>query len=88
MAITEGTRTWQERAACRGPDATLLFFPPAWPERRDERLRREAAAKAICADCPVRAPCLEYALSIQEQHGVWGGTTEAERRLLLDARAG
>jgi hypothetical protein len=33
----------------------------------------------------VRAACLDYALSIREPHGIWGGLTEAERRLLVDA---
>lgn len=82
MALGTIHETWQLRAACRGPEAAL-FFPPSWPERRDERERREATAKAICAECPVRPECLDFALRIREQHGIWGGTTESERRQLL-----
>jgi len=75
-------RTWQLRAACRGPESAM-FFPPTYAERRDERDARESRAKAICAVCPVRRECLEYALRIGEQHGIWGGLTEAERRVLV-----
>lgn len=72
---------WQERAACRGPQA-VVFFPPSHPERKDEREAREERAKAICAICPVRAPCLDYALRIHEPHGIWGGLNELERKQL------
>lgn len=43
-------------------------------------------ARAICADCPQRAPCLEYALASRIDHGVWGGTSERERRRILKRR--
>jgi WhiB family transcriptional regulator, redox-sensing transcriptional regulator len=78
--------TWQIKAACRGPESTV-FFPPTWPERRDEREARETRAKSICAECAVRVACLEYALQIREPHGIWGGLTENERRAILDHRA-
>ncbi len=42
-------------------------------------------AQRICAECPVKAPCLEYALSNRVDHGVWGGTSERERRRILRA---
>ncbi len=57
-----------------------VFFPPPQFERKDEKLGREERAKAICATCPVREPCLGYALRIREPHGIWGGFSEAERR--------
>jgi WhiB family redox-sensing transcriptional regulator len=65
-----------------------LFFPPTYAERKEERDAREARAKSICAECPVRAECLDYALSIREPHGIWGGLTEAERRLLIADEVG
>jgi len=74
---------WQGRAACRGPN-TIIFFPPSHFERKDEREAREARAKSICHSCPVQRQCLDYALSIREPHGIWGGLTEAERRQLID----
>jgi WhiB family redox-sensing transcriptional regulator len=43
-------------------------------------------AKRICADCPVRELCLEYALHNRIDHGVWGGTSERQRRRILRSR--
>ena len=76
---------WQWRAACRGEDAGL-FFPPSRFEPKAERIVREGKAKIICAVCPVRMECLEYAVRTREIHGVWGGLNEAERRALLRDR--
>jgi WhiB family redox-sensing transcriptional regulator len=45
-------------------------------------------ARRICADCPVKAPCLEYALYNRIEHGVWGGASERERRRIARARRG
>ena len=86
VRITE-ERSWKLRAACRGPESAL-FFPPTVPERKEDRDAREQRAKAICAMCPVREECLEYALEIREPHGIWGGLTEVERRLLIPPAAG
>lgn len=74
--------SWQEAAVCRGP-ASALFFAPSLTERRDDREIRETRAKAICSECPVINQCLHFALSAREQHGIWGGRSEAERRLML-----
>ena len=73
---------WQQQGLCRTVDATV-FFPPAHFEHKPEREAREAKAKAICAGCPVRAECLEWALATREPHGVWGGYSEIERRQIL-----
>ena len=78
---------WQDKAACRGPQASV-FFPPSHFERKDEKLEREARAKAICVTCPVRQPCLDYAIRIREPHGIWGGLSESERKHLMSQRAG
>jgi WhiB family redox-sensing transcriptional regulator len=43
-------------------------------------------ARRICADCPVKSPCLEHALVNRIDHGVWGGTSERERRRILKRR--
>jgi WhiB family redox-sensing transcriptional regulator len=43
-------------------------------------------AKKICATCPAQEPCLEYALANRIDHGVWGGTSERQRRRILKAR--
>jgi WhiB family redox-sensing transcriptional regulator len=43
-------------------------------------------ARRICAECPVRMECLEYALEYRIDHGVWGGASERERRRILRSR--
>lgn len=73
---------WQVKAACRGPQAAV-FFPPPQFERKDEKLEREARAKEICQTCAVKEPCLDYAVSIREPHGIWGGLNENERKALM-----
>jgi WhiB family redox-sensing transcriptional regulator len=61
---------WQVRANCRGLDPDLFF-----PERGEDA----RSAKAVCAGCTVRAQCLSEAIE-DERHGIWGGTSERERR--------
>ena len=70
MAVRTDEQLWQREASCRGPES-VLFFPPTLAERRLERELRESRAKRICNDCPVREPCLDYALVIREPHGIW-----------------
>jgi WhiB family redox-sensing transcriptional regulator len=64
---------WRELAACRGADLNL-FFP--------ERGESAGPARRVCAACPVRQPCLDYAITNRITHGIWGGLTERERRAL------
>ena len=71
---------WQLAARCRGHDE--LFFHPHG-EREPMRSDREAAAKAVCARCPVRRECLGHALESGEPYGVWGGLSEGEREAQL-----
>ena len=75
---------WQLDAACRGADSRL-FFPPAGG-RPGAAQRREAAAKRMCAGCPVQLDCRRYALEACESYGVWGGLTEDERLARTGAR--
>ncbi|HEX9767269.1 MAG TPA: WhiB family transcriptional regulator [Nitriliruptorales bacterium] len=82
-----GHEGWEDQGACRGADSSLFFGPNRF-EPKPERLAREAAAKAICATCPVVKPCQEFALRTVELFGVWGGLAEADRRALLARRAG
>lgn len=79
-------RSWQIDALCRG-NHSHLFFPPSQVERKEERERRELKAKAICMVCPVKDPCLDFALQIREPYGIWGGLTEAERRQTLSRQS-
>lgn len=72
---------WQLEGACRSQDTELFFHPPG--ERGPTRSRREAAAKAVCAACPVVVRCREHALASREPFGVWGGLSVPEREDLL-----
>ena len=87
MSAQRIEESWQIKASCRGPQASV-FFPPAQFERKDEKLERESRAKAICRTCPVKRECLDYAVTIREAHGIWGGLNEVERKQLLAQRAG
>jgi WhiB family transcriptional regulator, redox-sensing transcriptional regulator len=69
--------SWQARAACGGLAARLFFGPDG--ERPQEREIREAKAVTICASCPVRARCLDYALRNSIKHGIWGGLNKEQR---------
>jgi WhiB family redox-sensing transcriptional regulator len=73
--------TWRLYAACRDTDPAP-FFAPNYFEARVNKREREARAKELCARCPVRQPCLDYAIRHNEEHGVWGGLNEVERRAL------
>lgn len=67
--------TWRDEALCAQTDPDLWF-----PERDGDRATNNyAAARAICARCPVRAECLEYALEQHLTDGMWGGLTPYER---------
>lgn len=75
---------WRQDAACRDTSPDLFY-----PEQGDlDGLRR---AKAVCRECTVREPCLEYALTNSEKHGLWGGLTyegrNGRRQLLQRRRA-
>lgn len=77
------SREWRTRAACRpgsGVDPEL-FFPVATDTAGPVYDAQVAAAKAVCARCPVVAECLAEALA-GIPDGIAGGLTEVERRAL------
>ncbi|WP_433542108.1 WhiB family transcriptional regulator (plasmid) [Streptosporangium sandarakinum] len=75
------TRTWDERARCKGKDVNL-FYKDDEPQQGDagRPTYDEAKAKRICKRCPVRAECLADALSTKDFYGVRGGMNEEELR--------
>jgi WhiB family transcriptional regulator, redox-sensing transcriptional regulator len=73
-----GAQDWRDLAACGGLDPGL-FFPIGNAGPAQVQI---AQAKQVCAGCPVRTPCLEWALASGQETGVWGGTSEDERRAL------
>ncbi|HEX4541489.1 MAG TPA: WhiB family transcriptional regulator [Acidimicrobiales bacterium] len=68
---------WMTAGKCQDM-APSVFFP-------NDGVGVEVARR-ICADCPVKAPCLEYALLNRIDHGVWGGASERERRRIARRR--
>jgi WhiB family redox-sensing transcriptional regulator len=70
--------SWRDHAACRHEDPDL-FFPIG---NTGPALVQHEQAKAVCRRCPVREPCLQWALDTAQTLGIWGGTSENERRAL------
>lgn len=62
---------WQDSALCAQTDPEAFFPERGYPAR---------TAKEVCAACPVRSECLNYALENDERFGIWGGLSELERR--------
>lgn len=69
---------WRQRSACRSVDPNL-FFPTGSANHGAES---SEVAKQVCSDCAVTAECLDFALRANLEAGVWGGTSEDERRRL------
>lgn len=64
--------------ACAGTDTETFF-----PERSGGSPGEVARAKRLCARCPVQVECRDYAVNAMPRvWGVWGGTTEADRKRL------
>ena len=72
---------WRADAACRHVDPDL-FFPVGNTGPAVEQI---ASAKAVCRQCDAQPSCLEFALATNQEAGVWGGTSEEERRKLRKA---
>ncbi len=69
-------KNWYDLAACKNLP-TDIFFPIG---RTGPALRQIQRAKAICQECPVARECLNYAIRTNQESGVWGCTSEEERR--------
>jgi WhiB family redox-sensing transcriptional regulator len=79
----EQDELWKADARCARPDQHLprnFFYPPKGSSL--------AGVQAYCAECPVRLDCLEYAIKHRERQGIWGGTSERERRRIVRERKG
>lgn len=75
IPVANALRDWFDLAACSGVD-TDVFFP------NSEDLAGIAAAKGVCASCPVREDCLAFAVETNQTEGIWGGLTARQRRRL------
>ena len=80
-SIEWDTDDWRKSAACKDTDPDL-FFPIGTTGQAIDQIE---AARAVCISCDARDACLEFALSTNQESGVWGGTSEEERRKLRKA---
>ena len=69
---------WRRDAACVGVDPRTFFAEGRYA------VAQSRAARGICAACPVRSLCAEFAIQAGERHGVWGGMTQRELRRRRD----
>jgi WhiB family transcriptional regulator, redox-sensing transcriptional regulator len=69
---------WRIDAVCRDLNPEI-FFPVGVTGQAIDQIE---AAKSHCATCPASEQCLEFAVTTNQEYGVWGGTTEEERRVL------
>ena len=75
---------WRDNALCRKDENPEDWFPVGGGHLAKAAERH---ATAVCGRCPSRNPCLRWALETDQTHGIWGGTTEAERLHLRRAVA-
>jgi WhiB family redox-sensing transcriptional regulator len=76
LTLTIESDEWRRTAACRDTDPDL-FFPVGTTGPAIEQIEN---AKAVCRQCESQSACLEYALATNQDSGIWGGTSEEERR--------
>jgi WhiB family transcriptional regulator, redox-sensing transcriptional regulator len=76
MTATGSVKNWQSAGACLAADPDL-FFPISTRGPAEKQISR---AKMICAGCKVRTECLDFAMSHDQTHGIWGGTTPEDRQ--------
>ncbi|MFJ6070955.1 WhiB family transcriptional regulator [Streptomyces sp. NPDC093065] len=71
---------WREQASCRYEDPDLFF--PIGNSESGPSLIQVDEAKSVCRRCPVMETCLNWAIEVPPMEGIWGGTTESERRAI------
>jgi len=78
LSLTLASDEWRREAECRDTDPDL-FFPVGTTGPAIEQIEN---AKAVCRSCVSPSACLEFALVTNQDSGIWGGTSEEERRKL------
>jgi WhiB family transcriptional regulator, redox-sensing transcriptional regulator len=76
MTATGSVKNWRSAGACLAADPDL-FFPISMRGPAEKQISR---AKMICAGCKVRTECLDFAMSHDQNYGIWGGTTPEDRQ--------
>lgn len=84
LVLANADYSWRNLAICRDTDPEL-FFPVGTTGYALVQIDR---AKQVCGECPVQSECLDYALETNQDSGIWGGTSEEERRQLRRQLAG
>ena len=82
LALRVADDEWRDRALCRDTDPSL-FFPVG---TTGLALVQIDHAKQVCNQCPVTKECLDFALSTNQDSGIWGGLSEEERRVIRRQR--
>jgi len=78
LALANADYDWRRDAICRDTDPDL-FFPVGTTGNALVQIER---ARQVCFECTVRVECLEFALETNQDAGIWGGTSEEERRVI------
>jgi WhiB family transcriptional regulator, redox-sensing transcriptional regulator len=78
LALGNADYSWRTNALCRDTDPDL-FFPVG---TTGQALLQIARAKAVCDECSAKTDCLEFAIATNQDSGIWGGTSEEERRAI------
>ncbi len=78
IALSNASYEWRNHALCRDTSPEL-FFPVG---TTGPALSQISEAKAVCDQCTVAVECLEFALATNQDSGIWGGTSEEDRRVL------
>ncbi len=79
--------TWRDHAACRSADLETFFIGFGRGRGQGRYSNAELArALALCAGCPVRVECLDYAMTTYQDVGIWGGMIASQRKKLRRAR--
>ena len=83
LALGNADYTWRHESLCADTDPEL-FFPIG---TTGQALLQIAKAKEVCANSTEKAQCLDFALEPNQDSGIWGGTSEEERRNIRRERA-
>jgi WhiB family transcriptional regulator, redox-sensing transcriptional regulator len=78
LVLAHADYTLRALAICRDTDPDL-FFPVGTTGHALVQIDR---AREVCDQCPVKTECLEFALETNQDSGIWGGTSEEERRTI------
>jgi WhiB family transcriptional regulator, redox-sensing transcriptional regulator len=78
LVLAHADYSWRNNAICRDTDPDL-FFPVGTTGHALVQIDR---AREVCDQCPVKTECLEFALETNQDSGIWGGTSEEERRTI------